>query len=312
MKENCLERMERIGGERKIADFIVKQKQGYQFKIEYARLRAEEFVRECGERELNCHVSVGGLDSITLFLFLKSIGINVPGITVSYLEDMSIQRMHKALGMIRLKSALKPDKKTRWSKPEILQEFGFPVLSKEIAAKIETLANPTEKNKTVRHAIITGETGEYGGFQKNSRMKMSQKWLEKFGGYANEAEGTNYKIPDFKVSSKCCYYLKEKPCDDWAKENKSVPFLGLMASEGGRRQKSLMINGCNYFGKSTIRSAPFAIFSRQDLLQLALEMDRGVEKWMERRILQRGNKGRDHKRGMGNAGKHYTRNLWND
>ena len=62
---------------------------------------------------------------------------------------------------------------------------------------------------------------------------MSQKWLEKFGGYANEVEGTNYKIPDFKVSSKCCYYLKEKPCDDWAKENKSVPFLGLMASEGG-------------------------------------------------------------------------------
>ena len=113
MKENCLERMERIGGERKIADFIVKQKQDYQFKIGYARLRAEEFVRECDGRELNCHVSVGGLDSITLFLFLRSIGINVPGITVSYLEDMSIQRIHKALGLIRLKSALKPRKKTR-------------------------------------------------------------------------------------------------------------------------------------------------------------------------------------------------------
>ncbi len=46
-----------------------------------------------------------------------------------------------------------------------------------------------------------------------------------------------------------------------------------MASEGGRRQKSLMINGCNYFGASTIRSAPFAIFSRQDLLQLALDLN---------------------------------------
>lgn len=34
-----------------------------------------------------------------------------------------------------------------------------------------------------------------------------------------------------------------------------------------------MINGCNYWGKTTIRSAPFAIFSRQDLLRLALEMD---------------------------------------
>ena len=46
-----------------------------------------------------------------------------------------------------------------------------------------------------------------------------------------------------------------------------------MASEGGRREKSLMLNGCNYFGKSTIRSAPFAIFTRQDLLQLALDLN---------------------------------------
>jgi hypothetical protein len=46
-----------------------------------------------------------------------------------------------------------------------------------------------------------------------------------------------------------------------------------MASEGGRRAKSLRMNGCNYFGASTIRSAPFAIFGRQDILKLALEMD---------------------------------------
>ena len=74
------------------------------------------------------------------------------------------------------------------------------------------------------------------------------------------------------MSSKCCYYLKEKPCDDWAKEHNSAPYLGLMASEGGRRQKALMMNGCNYFGATTIRSAPFAIFSRQDLLELAVEL----------------------------------------
>ncbi len=272
MSENCLERMQRIDGKRKIADFIVKQKQDYSFKVRYATIRAREFERECETRGLNCHVSVGGLDSITLFLFLKSIGINLPGISVSYLEDASIQKIHKQFGIERLQSAIKPDG-THWNKAQIIQEFGFPVLSKEIAGKIETLTNPTEKNKTVRHAIITGETGAYGGFQKNSRMKMSKKWLEKFGGYANEEEGTDYQIPDFKVSSKCCYYLKEKPCDDWAREHNSVPFLGLMASEGGRRAKSLMINGCNYFGKSAIRSAPFAIFNRQDLLQLALDLN---------------------------------------
>lgn len=269
--ESVIERMERIGAKEKIASFMVKEKMPYDFKIKYAKIRAQEFVRECDVRGLNYHISVGGLDSITLLVFLRSIHIDVPAISVSYLEDRSIQRVHHQLGVECLKSALKPDG-THWSKPEIIQTFGFPVLSKEIAAKIELLANPSEKNKTVRHAIITGETGEYGGYQKNSRMKMSQKWLEKFGGYANDDEGTNYQIPNFKVSSKCCYYLKEKPCDDWAKAHNSVPFLGLMASEGGRRAKSLRINGCNYFGASTIRSAPFAIFNRQDLLQLALDL----------------------------------------
>ena len=46
-----------------------------------------------------------------------------------------------------------------------------------------------------------------------------------------------------------------------------------MASEGGRREKSLKMHGCNYWGKTTVRSAPFAIFNRRDLLQLALDLN---------------------------------------
>lgn len=256
----------------KMKMFTAKQRLPYEMKVEHAKIRAREFVQECDKRDLNYHISVGGLDSITLLLFLRSIGIDCPAISASTLEDASIQRIHKRLGV----ECVKPikDKNGRpYTQIRVLQEFGFPVLSKEKAAKIELLQNPTEKNKTVRHAIITGETGAYGGYQKNSRMKLPQKWLEKFGGYENENEGVDYGKPDFKVSSKCCYYLKEKPCDDWAKEHNSVPFLGLMASEGGRREKSLKMHGCNYFGKTTIRSAPFAIFSRQDLLQLALDLN---------------------------------------
>lgn len=272
MSKNVLEKMEEIDAKTKIANFMVKQKQPYEFKKAYARMTALKFVEECYKRDLNFHVSVGGLDSEVLFLFLKSIGINAPGVSVSYLEDKSIQEIHKELGLIRITSAKRADG-TAWNKSQILQEFGFPVLSKEVASKIEHLQSPTEKNATVRHAIITGETGAYGGWQKNSKMKLAKKWLNLFAGYENENENVNYQIAPFKVSSKCCYYLKEKSSADWSKEHNSVPFLGLMASEGGRREKSLMINGCNYFGKSTIRSAPFAIFNRQDILQLALELN---------------------------------------
>lgn len=43
-----------------------------------------------------------------------------------------------------------------------------------------------------------------------------------------------------------------------------------------------MIHGCNYVSKGTKRSAPFAIFMRDDLLRLALEMDAWYHKhWKE-------------------------------
>lgn len=60
MKENCLERMQRIDSKRKIADFMVKEQQPYSFKVRYAAIRAREFAQECDRRGLNYHVSVGG------------------------------------------------------------------------------------------------------------------------------------------------------------------------------------------------------------------------------------------------------------
>ena len=159
--------MERLGTKQKIETFMQKEKQPYEFKRRYAQIRADEFRRECDKRGLNCHVSVGGLDSIILYIFLKKIcNIDVPGVSASYLEDKSIQRVHRAIGIINV-PPLKREDGTYWSKPKVIQEFGFPVISKEVAAKIELLQNPSEKNKTVRHAIITGETGEYGGWQKD-------------------------------------------------------------------------------------------------------------------------------------------------
>lgn len=176
---------------RQKAIFTTQQNLPYEVKVRRAELRAREFIQELDRRGMNAHVSVGGLDSIVLLMFLRSRGIDVPAVSVSSLEDKSIIKVHKQLGVI----SLRPGK----PKTEILQEFGFPVISKKIAGRIDTLQNPTDRNKTVRHAIITGE--------------------------------------------------------------------------GGQREEALVEHGCNYFGKSVIRSAPFAPFLRQDLLQLALDLD---------------------------------------
>lgn len=255
-------------------NFSELQAMPYEEKIKRQEGIAREFYEEMRSRGCGCHVSVGGLDSITLLLWLDSIGIDVPAISVSALEDKSIQKVHRALGVELVKSYK--------TKTEVLNEVGFPVISKRIAGKINALQHPTKDNKTVRHAIITGECGKQGHFAKSSRMKLPQKWLKLFGGYENENEGVNYQKPDFLVSNDCCYWLKEKPCDDWAKNHHSFPYLGLMASEGGQREEALVEHGCNYYGETVTRSAPFAVFMRNDILRLALEMDNWYHKHMER------------------------------
>lgn len=266
-----------------IERFQTMQKWDYKRKVEHAQEMAEAFYYWAKEHDKGVHLSVGGLDSITLHYFLESIGLPVTCVSCSSLEGKGVQQVHKQMaeemeteyknwmgeGEAPSFVFLKPLK----SKVQVLQEFGWPVISKEKANKIMLLQNPTEQNATVRHAIITGETGEYGGWQKNSRMKLPQKWLELFGGADAEGAALGYQAAPFKVSDRCCYYLKEKPCNDWARDNDSVPYMGLMASEGGRREKSLKMHGCNYFGKTTTRSAPFAIFDRQDVLRLALDLD---------------------------------------
>lgn len=247
------------------ARFTAMQALPYEVKVKRAERRAIEFMEQMEERGCNAHVSVGGLDSITLLLFLRHIGIDVPAISVSGVEDKSIQRIHKDLGVETIKSYK--------SKVEVINEVGFPVISKKIAGRIDLLQHPSPDNRTVRHAIITGEYGAQGHYAKNSRMQLPKRWLELFGGPENENEGVNYRTAPFLVSNKCCYYLKEKPCDDWAGEHNSWPFLGMMASEGGQREEALVDHGCNYYGKTVMRSAPFAPFLRQDILQLALDLN---------------------------------------
>ena len=249
-------------------EMLMKQEQPYAVKVDMAKARIRMWVNECRMRKYNMHVSVGGLDSITLCTLIRSMGYDaddIPAVSASMLEDKSIQAVHKELGCIVVQP-LKP-------KVRVLQEEGFPVLSKKIANKISTLAHPTERNKTVRHAIITGECGELGHYATNSKMRLPQKYLRLFGGLDEEGRALGYGAPtNFKVSNTCCYYLKEAPCDNWAKEHHSVPFLGLMAAEGGQRADALEENGCNYWGKSTARSCPFAFFYHSDVVRLAVDL----------------------------------------
>lgn len=161
-----------------IERFQTMQKWNYKRKVAHAQEMAEAFYCWAKDHDKGVHLSVGGLDSITLHYFLESIGLPVTCVSCSSLEGKGVQQVHKKIAA-EMESEyqnwmgdgeapsfvfLKPLK----SKVQVLQEFGWPVISKEKAGKIMLLQNPTEQNATVRHAIITGETGEYGGWQKKA------------------------------------------------------------------------------------------------------------------------------------------------
>jgi len=253
-------------------EFRQKQSLPYQAKIAHAEVKAYEFRDWAESHGYNLCVSIGGLDSLTLYYFLKALGIDVVPVSVSSLEDKSIQKIHQQIPGIEI---LKPYK----SKVEVIREFGFPVISKAKARKIEILQTPDSEKQTFIHAIMTGDMGAQGNFEHSDKIKLPEKWIYLFGGlYSEHRPDIPWEYVQcqgcapFKVSPECCKWMKEKPCDDWQKANNMIPYLGLMASEGGQRELGLTKNGCNYYSNTTIRSCPFAPFYRQDLLQLALEL----------------------------------------
>ena len=241
----------------------------YEDKLDVATARVLEWTEICADAGKNYAVSVGGLDSIVLLLFVRKILGECEGISVSSLEDTSIQRVHKELGV----TAIKPDMNFH----QVLNTYGFPVLSKQLAGKIEHLQIPREKADQRKlyynHALMTGETGPWGGFVYSESMKLDDNILELFGGhYAEDRPDLNCQCAPFKVSDRCCEVMKEAPSRRYQKEHDIYPFLGLMQIEGGQRRFSLRKYGCNYVGKDTVRSCPFNYFSRQDLLTLALDL----------------------------------------
>ena len=77
----------------------------YEDKIDVATARVLEWTEICADHGKNYAVSVGGLDSIVLLLFVRKILGKCDGISVSALEDASIQKVHKDLDVI----CIKPD-----------------------------------------------------------------------------------------------------------------------------------------------------------------------------------------------------------
>ena len=185
MEQNTLN-SNNIDAGNKIASFRVKQSMPYEFKVNYARIRAWEFYNECGKRDLDCYVSVGGLDSITLFFFLKSIGIDVPAVSVSELK--AIDKMWDEEGDLTCRALVETYHKVKGKKLP-WDDYKTPRFDDEAIQAIRDVADKYDiPVELITKLIVSVDTNKH--ITKNNKMQkafdsiIGQGWL-----HYNSVEG---------------------------------------------------------------------------------------------------------------------------
>ena len=183
----------------------------------------------------------GGKDSTAMLHLVRSIYPEVEGVFVDTgLEYPEIKEFVKTIPNITI---LKPKMSFR----QVLDKYGYPVISKKVARQVSVLRNPRPTNQNSRTLYDTGIKQD-GSKSKN--FKLSAKWR-----YLIQAP--------FNISEKCCDILKKDPIHEYQKQSKKFGFIGQMASDSNGRESVYLQTGCNNWKKNI--STPIAFWTEQDI-----------------------------------------------
>lgn len=189
--------------------------------------------------EGNVYISFsGGKDSSVLLDIARSVHPDIPGVFADTgLEFPEIRNFVKSKSNIIW---IKPNKKF----PQVIQEHGYPVISKKVATQVERIRDPeTYPLSSKLHLYGHRSDGEY---RPNSKLPNKWKFL--------------INAP-FKISAKCCLELKKNPIKNWEKENKRQPIIGM--TRGESRQRSAIT--CNNYDSSRPSSNPLYDWTEEDI-----------------------------------------------
>lgn len=167
---------------------------------------------------------------------------------------------------------------------EVLTEVGYPVISKEVAYKIEYakryLNSLTERERERALAPIINEEQLKDYVFDYSCLKKVLGIMTKDGGKKlpsskenkSQFDCSKYKYlldADFLISDRCCYNMKKAPAHHYGTKTKRKPMIGTMADESLQRKQAWMRTGCNAFNNK--KSAPLSFWTEQDVLQYISE-----------------------------------------
>ena len=191
----------------------------------------------------------GGKDSTVLLHLVRRV---YPDCLAVYLdtglEYPEVREFVKTFDNVKWLHPEKYDRHTRTYKrytfPQILKDYGYPIISKEQAAFISEYR--TTKSEKLKNTRLNGN--KYG------MGKISKKYLP-------------LVKSDFLISDKCCDYMKKHPAERFEKQSGLKPIIGTMTYESKQRESNWKMYGCNAFNKSRPTSSPISFWTEQDILR---------------------------------------------
>lgn len=194
----------------------------------------------------------GGKDSTVLKHIVDSIYSNVPSVFVNTGLEYPELRMFA----LRQKNVVRVDPKLKFY--EIIEKYGYPVISKEISKTLYEARRSLEINPNSN----TYSVQKIRGTLKQKNGKPSSFNCTKYA-YLMDAP--------FKIGYQCCNYLKKEPARRYEKETGRKPYIGTMTHESLLRQTQWLKTGCNAFNKKNPSSQPLSFWTEQDILQYIVE-----------------------------------------
>jgi len=181
----------------------------------------------------------GGLDSTVLLDIVWSIDPAIPAVfSDTGLEFPEIKDFVRSYG----------DKVT-WIKPKlsfrkVIEKYGYPILSKDNAEKLQQLREH-KSQKTINRRL-------YGDEKGNGMLPKKWHYL---------------RYAPFKISHKCCDALKKNPFKIYEKKTGLKPIVGTMTGESMNRHTYYLKSGCNVIDTKRPKSMPMSFWLKKDVYE---------------------------------------------
>lgn len=229
----------------KLKDWAFSQRKNlpYELKLQLTKKRIEDWYSYWNG---DVYVSYsGGLDStVLLSLVREELGESIPAVFVDTgLEYPELVKFVKNTPNIEI---IKP----KMNFKKVITTFGYPIVSKETAAKIRKLRHGNLSDK-YRNYLLNGD-------ERGSLGKLAEKWK------------TLIDAP-FDTSEKCCDVMKKKPFKEYYKKTNRHPYIGITQDEGFQRKRQYEKTGCNVYEANVPKSQPLGFWTKQDVLRYASE-----------------------------------------